>query len=123
MAILVMLNNFFHDFSAAGWLFATVLIWGLLRKDYGDGQGENILADIFAMLLVLTRVSIVGIIVFGLVRAFAYNKYEWNPHAGQGQVTLLAVKHIIFTVIFVVGMIYYIKASRFVKRVRNEKSQ
>ena len=117
-----MLNNFFHDFSAAGWLFATVLIWGLLRKDYRDDHEKNIVADMFAMHLMLTRISIVGIIVFGLIRAFAYNKYEWNPHAGQDQVTLLAVKHIIFTIIFVVGMIYYIKASRFVKRVRNEKS-
>jgi len=116
-----MLNNFFHDFSAAGWLFATIVVCVLLRRKFGDGEGKRIAADTLGTLLLLTRISIVGIVVFGLVRALAYRQYEWNAQAGDGQVTLLIVKHVIFTIIFVVGMIYYVKASKFVRRVRDEE--
>lgn len=123
MALLILLNNFFHDFSAAGWLFATIVMGVLLRRDFGDGDGKKVAVHTLATLLLLTRISIVGIIVFGLVRAFAYRTYEWNAQAGQGQVTLLMVKHVIFTIIFVVGMTFYIKASRFVGRARDEEGK
>ncbi len=118
-----MLNNFLHDFSAAGWLFATIVMWAMLRRTFGDGEGKIVAADTLSTLILLTRISIVGIIVFGLVRALAYRKYEWNAEAGDGQVTLLIIKHVIFTIIFVAGMASYIKANRFVKRVRDEKSK
>jgi len=118
-----MLNNFLHDFSAAGWLFATIVMYVLLRRTFGDGEGKIVAADTLSTLLLLTRISIVGIVVFGLVRAFAYNKYEWNAEAGQGQVSLLLIKHVVFTIIFMVGMVCYIKANRFVKKVRDEKSK
>ncbi len=118
-----MLNNFLHDFSAAGWLFATIVMYVLLRRTFGDGEGKVVAADTLSTLLLLTRISIVGIVVFGLVRAFAYTQYEWNAEAGGEQVTLLLIKHVIFTIIFMVGMVCYIKASRFVRRVRDEQSK
>ncbi len=118
-----MLNNFLHDFSAAGWLFATIVMWTMLRRTFGEGEGKVVAADTLSTLILLTRISIVGIVVFGLVRAFAYTQYEWNAEAGGEQVTLLLIKHVIFTIIIVVGMVCYIKASKFVKRVRDEKSE
>lgn len=61
------------------------------------------------------KLSFAGIIIFGLVRAFAYKQYEWNAAAGQSQVTLLIVKHIILTAVFAFGVVYYIKACKFIK--------
>jgi hypothetical protein len=69
------------------------------------------------------RISFVGIVVFGILRTVAYKSYEWSDAAGQGQILLLAIKHVIFTIIFIIGLMYYIKASRFVRKLPNDQSQ
>lgn len=114
MAILVLLNNFMHDFSAAGWLFCTVILWSMLKK-IEDDPGKVII-ETLKMILFLMRLSLGGIIVFGIVRALAYKTYEWNAAAGEGQITLLIVKHVILTAVFVLGVIYYVKAKKAVNK-------
>ena len=64
-----------------------------------------------------------GIIIFGLLRAFAYKNYEWNAAAGQNQLTLLFVKHIILAVVFVLGLLCYIRAAKFVRKACDEKTE
>jgi uncharacterized membrane protein len=122
LAILILLNNFLHDFSAAGWLFGTVLLWSILRKTISDGDKFIIISDILKTVLMLMKFSLAGIVIFGVVRAIAYKSYEWNVAAGQSQVTLLVVKHVILSLIFVLGLIYYIKAKRFIRKACNEKA-
>ena len=115
MAVLVLLNNFLHDFSAAGWVFGSVLLWSILRKkDPGDPPDEAI-GPVLRIVLLLMNLSFAGIVIFGIIRTIAYRTYEWNQAAGQSQITLLVVKHIIFTLVFVVGLVYYLRARRLVK--------
>ena len=121
MALIVLLNNFFHDFSAAGWLFSSVLLW-VLFKDKNIQPDKNLIR-ITRTLLLLMNISLFGIVAFGVVRTLAYKTYEWNHAAGQAQVTLLIVKHVIFTVIFVYGLLYYLKAKSFIKKATNENQQ
>jgi uncharacterized membrane protein len=116
------LNNFVHDFSAAGWLFGTVLLWSILRKTNLNGDRAIQVVDILKTVLVLMRFSVAGIVIFGVVRAIAYKSYEWNAAAGQSQVTLLIVKHVLFAMIFVVGLVYYIKVKKFVRKACNEQA-
>lgn len=111
MAILVLLNNFAHDFSAAGWLFCTVVLWSILRR---ETAGEPAVVEIIKTILVLMKVSLFGIIVFGIFRALAYKTYEWNAAAGDSQVTLLIVKHVILLGIFIIGVVYYARARKVV---------
>ncbi len=122
MAILVLLNNFLHDFSAAGWLFGTVLLWLILRKEIPDSDRGIAIVDILKTVLLLMRFSFAGIVIFGVLRAIAYKSYEWNAAAGQSQVTLLIVKHVILSLIFIFGLVYYIKAKRFIRKACNEKA-
>ena len=122
MAVLVLLNNFIHDFSAAGWLFGTVLLWSILRKEIPDSDRGIAIVDILKTVLLLMRFSFAGIVIFGVLRAIAYKSYEWNAAAGQSQVTLLVVKHVILSLIFVLGLVYYIKAKRFIRKACNEKA-
>lgn len=123
MAILVLLNNFLHDFSAAGWLVGTVVLWSILKKGVPLADEGGTVAGVLKTILILMRLSLAGIIIFGLVRAFAYKGYEWNEAAGQSQVTLLIVKHIVFTVIFVPGLVYYIRTAKLIGKVSCEKTQ
>jgi hypothetical protein len=53
----------------------------------------------------------------------AYRTYEWSVVAGDSQVTLLIVKHIIFTVIFIPGIVLYIRAGKLIRKSGNEESQ
>jgi hypothetical protein len=115
MAILVLLNNFLHDFSAAGWLFCTVILWSMLRKEIPGGDAGKIVIDTIKTILVLMRLSLGGIIVFGIVRALAYKTYEWNAAAGEGQVTLLIVKHILLLGVFIIGVVYYTRAKKCIR--------
>ena len=115
---MLLLNNFFHDFSAAGWLFGSVLLWAILKKRSRLENSSDFVNSIIKTVIFLMNASFVGIIVFGVIRAVAYKSFEWSVEAGNGQVTLLIVKHIMFTVIFVVGLIQYMKA---LKIVKNEK--
>jgi uncharacterized membrane protein len=112
-----------HDFSAAGWLFGTVVLWSMMRKEIANPEAERFMADSLKTVLFLMRLSVAGIVVFGVVRTLAYKTYEWNAAAGQSQVTLLIIKHVIFTVVFAVGLIYYIRARRLVRKALNEKTE
>jgi uncharacterized membrane protein len=116
------LNNFLHDFSAAGWLFGTVLLWSILRKTNLNGDRGIVIVDILKTVLMLMRFSFAGIVIFGVLRAIAYKSYEWNAAAGQSQVTLLIVKHVILSLIFVFGLVYYIRAKRFIRKACNEQA-
>ncbi len=122
MAVLVLLNNFLHDFSAAGWIVGAVLLWSILRKTISDGDKGIIISDILKTVLLLMRFSFAGIVIFGVLRAIAYKSYEWNAAAGQSQVTLLIVKHVILSLIFIFGLVYYIKAKRFIRKACNEQA-
>ena len=121
MALIILLNNFLHDFSAAGWLFGSVLLWVLFKNN--DIQPDKNLVEIIKTLLLLMNISLFGIIAFGLVRTIAYKTYEWNQAAGQAQITLLVVKHVIFAVIFVFGFLYYLKARKLIKKVSYENPE
>jgi phage shock protein PspC (stress-responsive transcriptional regulator) len=77
---------------------------------------------ILKIIILLMRLSFAGIIVFGIIRTITYRQYEWNQLAGQGQITLLLVKHIILTMAFIFGLVYYFKASSLVRKVSDEKS-
>jgi hypothetical protein len=115
MAILVLLNNFLHDFSAAGWLFCTVILWSMLRKEIPAGDAGKIIIDTIKTILLLMRLSLGGIILFGVFRALAYKTYEWNTAAGEDQVTLLIVKHIILLGVFIIGVAFYTRAKKLFK--------
>ena len=117
MATLILLNNFLHDFSAAGWLFGAVILWSILRKEVPVGDAGRTVIDVLKTVLLLMQLSVAGIVVFGAVRTLAYKTYEWNPAAGESQVTLLIVKHVIFTGVFVLGLVYYLRARKFVKTI------
>lgn len=123
MAILVLLNNLMHDFSAAGWIFCSIILWFILKK-ISSGQGslnsENIgrvLIELLRIIRLLMLICAGGIVIFGAIRTISYKEYEWSDAAGDAQVTLLIIKHIILTAVFIFGIIQYRKAG---ERIRKE---
>jgi hypothetical protein len=118
----VLLNNFLHDFSAAGWLFSAVVLCFIFLRIIPQSETDIKIINVLKINLYLMRFSFAGIVIFGIIRTITYRQYEWNQLAGQGQITLLLVKHIILTIAFIFGLVYYFKASSLVRKVSDEKS-
>lgn len=110
-----------HDFSAAGWVFGGVALCAIWRKIPVQAQVDQLVIDTLRVIRALMRFCLFGIVVFGVIRTVAYKTYEWSEWAGNSQVTLLIVKHIFFTVIFIIGLIYYTKAGRLLRKAADEK--
>jgi len=95
----------------------------MIRKDISDPAAGRSIVESLKTILFLMRLSLAGIVVFGIVRTLAYKTYEWNAAAGQNQITLLIIKHVILTGVFVVGLVYYIRARKIVRKAGNEKTE
>ena len=121
MALLVLLNNFLHDFSAAGWLFTTIFLWAILRTKDTETKINSAVISIVKISLIFMRFSLAGIVIFGIFRALAYKRYEWSIEAGNGQVTLLIIKHVVLFFFFVIGILIYRRAKNLINRHSNEK--
>lgn len=106
-ALLVLLNNFMHDFSAAGWLFGTVILWVIVKYHKKGDRPHPTVTAVTRAVRRLMLYCLGGIVVFGVIRLWAYKQYEWSAAAGDAQVTLLIVKHILLTAIFLLGIVYF----------------
>jgi hypothetical protein len=106
-AILVMLNNYFHDLAVA-FLWASSLMAHLVLR-YWPGRPSEELARI------LNRVawgSLAWVLIGGAIRAYFYKEYEWLPKAGTAQIPALAVKHILLFGLTVWGLVGVVKLRR-----------
>jgi len=121
MATLILLNNFLHDFSAAGWIFCSLLLLITIRNlpiDFLQRKGDELyttLVKILKSVRFFMLLSLAGIVIFGIVRALAYREYEWNQAAGNEQITLLIIKHVLLSIVFAGGIYYYIRAGKLIK--------
>jgi len=109
-ALLVMLNNFFHDLAVA-FLFASSLMSHLVLRHW-PGAPSRRLAEI------LRRVawgSLVWVLLGGAIRAWFYEEYEWLPSAGRNQVPVLVIKHIVLGIITLWGLVGVVKLERLIR--------
>ena len=121
-AIFVMLNNLFHDFAVA-LLFASLLVLSFIyRKTWQPDQpGWNPVArNLASFFNKVIHACWVAIILGGVVRTLAYERFEWSEAAGRGQVAALVVKHVILVSLVVWGTYIQIRLR---KRLRQSKAE
>jgi hypothetical protein len=113
LAILVMINNFFHDL-AVGILFANVVLSLFLIRLIKEHvpAGEGVLGRFVTYSSRITWGALTFIIVGGIIRTATYRSFEWSEAAGKGQIAALIVKHIILVGCTVVGVALQIRMSR-----------
>jgi hypothetical protein len=117
LSIVVMLNGFLHDLCAAWWMISALLIRYTLGLSPESAGPVPLRLVRFLQNSMLG--SLVGVIVFGAFRLWSYKTYEWVEAAGDAQVTLLAVKHVFFVVIVVLGLVQWRKARAFLRMREN----
>lgn len=115
LGVLVMLNNFFHDFSVALFTCAVVgrgVLWRA-TTEMGEAARPAVEAlDRFARRM--TALSLAALIGFGAVRMATFEQFEWNPAVGRAQVPALAAKHVLL-----VGLLLYAVISHLRWRARS----
>ena len=106
-AVVVMLNNYFHDLAVAFLFASTILAHVVLR--YWPGRPSEQLAT------VLSRIawgSLAWVLLGGVVRVIFYKEYEWLPKAGTAQVSALMAKHVVMVTLTVWGLIGVLRLKR-----------
>ena len=120
IAILVMLNNWFHDFAVAMLFCCLTLLWLIYRKtqQQPDASWLPFARSLAKSMNTVTRVSWAMIIVGGIIRTLAYQNYEWAGAAGSGQVAALALKHVLLVSLIVWGTMIQLRLRKFFKECR-----
>lgn len=120
IGILVMLNNYFHDFATA---LVVVCTYGMLlmvryaEKNGGEDSKRMVLA-LYPKMMHLTGGSVVFVFMAGIVRAFTYKEFEWHDAAATGQVPALIIKHIILFILFAYGIYLWVAVHKKVKDIK-----
>ena len=120
LAILVMLNNLFHDFAVA-LLFASLLMLSLFYRrirQQDDADGTALVRAVAGTFDKVVYACWAALILGGIGRTLAYESFEWNEAAGRGQVAALVVKHIVLVAVVVWGTYIQIRLRKHLKRFK-----
>lgn len=118
-AILVMLNNYLHDFATAMVVVSSYAMLLMVRyAEGGEMEVKRMVLRLYPKMLHLTAGSFIFLLFAGVIRAFTFRDYEWFEAAGKGQVYVLMVKHILLFILFGYGMYLWIVVHRRIKRMR-----
>ena len=113
MGVLIVLNNWLHDFAVAILFVAFAFIY-IFQKKYFPLKTARL---VYSKIKPLIIASWVIIIAGGVVRTIAYSKFEWAEAAGKGQVVALVIKHIILVLIVIAGIYFQLR----LKKLFNEE--
>jgi len=116
-AILVMMNNYFHDLAVA-FLFASAVMARAVLRYWPGPPSEGVVRF-------LGRVawgSLAWVLAGGAVRAWFYREYEWLPKAGTAQVPALVVKHVLLVGLTVYALMTVVKLRRSLEQGRVEET-
>lgn len=103
MAILILLNNYFHDLATAVLGISSLSAWLLLRSEPAR-RAPEILRPVARTLYRVGLGALAWTLAGGVVRALAYRRYEWMEAAGRGQVAALVVKHVLLVSMVILGL-------------------
>ena len=111
--VLVMMNNYFHDFATA-LLIANLALFAIFTKGL---QGPLSLTwaqkdVVFGYAKRITHLSLAWILVGGAIRTWHYSTFEWVEAAGKGQIAALGVKHMVMGTAVFVGLYLQWKLTR-----------
>jgi hypothetical protein len=103
--ILLMLNNYFHDFATALLIANLVLVFAFVKGLAGPlALRREQLAVVLAWSNRVSAAALFWIVVGGAIRTYNYATFEWVEAAGKGQVAALGVKHAVMGTATLAGL-------------------
>lgn len=122
ISVLVMLNNYFHDFATALVVVTTFGMMCLIKRVEATGSRDSkeLVVNLYPRMVHLAGGSVVFVFFAGIIRSFTYKQYEWHDAVASGQVTALIIKHIVLTFLFAYGIYLWLRVYRKIKSFREE---
>ena len=115
-AILIILNNYFHDVATATLLSSGVIMYVLGRQAKSGGAGERrALARAYHTLTRFAQGALAWIIIGGIPRTIFFNQYEFIPAQTNGIVADLIVKHVFLVSAVIAGSIMWLRIGKIAK--------
>jgi len=113
LAMLVILNNYFHDVATATLLSSAVILFVLGRQARVWGKPERLaLARSYKTLTLFARGALAWIIIGGIPRTIFFYRAEFIPAAQKNIIPDLAVKHIVLVSAVVIGSILWVRLGK-----------
>jgi hypothetical protein len=105
MTVLIMMNNYFHDFAVAVLISNLILFLAFTRGLRGDlALSDAQLAVVYRVAKWVSIGSLIWIAIGGAIRTYHYGDFEWVEAAGKGQLVALGVKHAVMGGCTIVGL-------------------
>ena len=125
IGIMIMLNNYFHDFATSLVVVSTFGMKALINflEARKSPNTASIVVALYPKMVHMAGSSLVFVFFAGIIRAFTFENYEWNHAVTNGQVEALLIKHVILFILFGYGIALWIKVHKKVKLLRAGKSE
>lgn len=122
LGILVLLNNYFHDFAAGVVFVCGTVMFAMVKKanEEGSDAAKELCVAVYPTVVHIIGGAVIFMLFAGVIRTFTYKDFEWANAVGIGQVPAIIVKHIVVGGIFFYGVALWIKAHRKIKEMRKE---
>ncbi|MBC7266966.1 MAG: hypothetical protein H5T75_08370 [Coriobacteriia bacterium] len=111
-AVLIILNNYFHDVATAVLLSSAVILRVLERQAEQAPEALAALERSYPALTRFARVALVWIVVGGIPRTIFFTRYEWDPAVVKGIVPALLVKHALMAAAVVAGSAMWVRTRK-----------
>jgi hypothetical protein len=111
MAILVMLNNYFHDLSTAVFAVSAIGAW-LVCRSRAMEEAPVAVRPLATGLVKVGIASLAWTLLGGMIRGTTYREYEWVEAAGRGQIPVLVLKHVILVALVTAGVVILFRVRR-----------
>ncbi len=120
VSILVMINNYFHDFATAVIIVGTYGMWLMLgyAVKNGDKDLSSSVAALYPRLLHVTGGTLALLLMAGIVRSFTYKWFEWVEALGMAQILVLVFKHVLMFGIAGYGIYVWVGMHKKVRLMR-----
>jgi hypothetical protein len=113
-AVLVMLNNYFHDLATALLAASGALAFLLLRSVDQHPSPEVVrwVLDLYPRMTKVARVALVWILLGGIPRLIYFERLELWDAASKAIVPALAVKHVVMFGLVAAGAVLWRRLGR-----------
>lgn len=117
MPIVIMLNNFLHDFVVALLFSVFLTMHWIYKKSRSDPEkfDKGFAKYVFIQIKRLSYYLWIFIIIGGVIRTINYREYEWLEAAGRDQIPALMLKHVLLVTFVIYGLIVQIRLNKIFK--------
>lgn len=124
LAILIVMNNYFHDVATAMLASLSILLLVIYRQvdERSSPEQVRLFLTVYRKFTVYAKIALAWILLGGIPRTLAYKDYEWLPALGKGIIPALIVKHVLMFTLVGLGLYFWRLLARKANLMRGQSA-